>query len=290
MQDDPKLESGGAYLLTWQPNRFDLDLQGTVKRFNRGTLGRWKWATGSTKSMRLGAPFFFLRQGSDRPGIIGCGRIGGPVRQARHWDPTKARVGAQSNQVVVEFDFITMQDDLRAIPRSVLQSDRRTRGAKWDIQGSGTRLTADITEGVRALLQAGGVKMPVINTAAGVPWIRVAAMSEGAVQQVLTTRQERNRKARLACLEHHGCSCRGCGFDFGRFYGPDAEGMIEVHHLHPLSRTKKSRKVDPVKDLIPLCSNCHRVVHMPGAKEEPLSVPALRAMVRKHGKRTAKAK
>jgi predicted HNH restriction endonuclease len=286
MQDDPKLEAGGAYLLTWQPKRFNLDLQGIVKRFNRGKLGLSEWATGSTKTVRLGAPFFFLRQGLDRPGIIGWGRIYSPVRSQRHWDPVKARAGAKSNEVDINFEFITMPDDLRAIPRSVLQSDRGTKAGKWDIQGSGTRLTAEVTSGVRALLRARRVRVPSLDPKSDVPPVRVEVLSEAGVKQVLTTRHERNRKARMLCLKHYSCVCHGCGFDFGLYYGPDANGMIEVHHLRPISQAKESSRVDPIKDLRPLCPNCHRVVHLPGRDKEPLSIQTLRAMVRRYGVRS----
>ena len=288
MQDDPKLEAGGAYLLTWKPDRFDLDLQWMIKQFKRGTLGTSEWATGTTKTMRLGAPFFFLRQGHDHPGIIGWGRICGSVHQQPHWDPAMAKAGKESNEVDVQFEFITMPDDPKAIPRPLLEADRRTKAGKWDIQGSGTRLTAEVTNGVRALLQDRRVKMPSLNADADAPWVRVETYSEGSIKQSLTTYHERNSKARLRCLHHYGCVCQGCGFDFGLYYGPDADGMIEVHHLRRISQATKSRRVDPIKDLRPLCSNCHRVVHLPGAKADPLPIPTLRAMVRRYGKRSSR--
>jgi 5-methylcytosine-specific restriction protein A len=256
-----------------------------VQRFNRGTLGPCDWATGSTKNVRLGAPFFFLRQGPDRPGIIGWGRICSPVRSQRHWDPMKAKAGMKSNEVDIRFEFITMPDDRRAIPRSVLQSDRRTKAGKWNIQGSGTRLTTKVTSGVRALLQAQRVKMPSGKTESNARWVRVSALSEATITRVLTTRYERNRKARLLCLKHYGCRCHGCGFDFGLCYGPDADGMIEVHHLRPISQTRGSSPIDPVKDLRPLCANCHRVAHLPGRDKDPLTIATLRAMVRRYGAR-----
>jgi predicted HNH restriction endonuclease len=45
-------------------------------------------------------------------------------------------------------------------------------------------------------------------------------------------------------------------------YGSVATGFIQVHHIIPLSEIGKSYNVDPVKDLIPLCANCHSVVHL----------------------------
>ena len=37
-------------------------------------------------------------------------------------------------------------------------------------------------------------------------------------------------------------------------------GIIEVHHLRPLSDGCE-RETDPAKDLIPVCPNCHALIH-----------------------------
>jgi 5-methylcytosine-specific restriction protein A len=87
---------------------------------------------------------------------------------------------------------------------------------------------------------------------------------EGAVSYVPTIAYERNRTAREACLAHHGCNCAACGMSFGETYGPKADGFIHVHHRIPLASIGAEYAVDPVKDLIPLCPNCHAVIHMGG--------------------------
>lgn len=73
-------------------------------------------------------------------------------------------------------------------------------------------------------------------------------------------RYERSRRNRARAIEIHGTVCNACGFDFNEFYGRDlARDFIEVHHLE--SVTSSTRTVDPEKDLIPLCANCHRMIH-----------------------------
>lgn len=37
--------------------------------------------------------------------------------------------------------------------------------------------------------------------------------------------------------------------------------FIHVHHLKPLSEIRKEYKVDPIRDLRPVCANCHAVIH-----------------------------
>ena len=88
-----------------------------------------------------------------------------------------------------------------------------------------------------------------------------AILTEGALREIITDRYERDRNARRKCIEAHGTACCICGFDFGKVYGDDFTGKIEVHHIVPLYSIKKDHIVDPVKDLIPVCPNCHMILH-----------------------------
>lgn len=84
---------------------------------------------------------------------------------------------------------------------------------------------------------------------------------EGASRQVSVNAYERNPEARRQCIGAHGITCCICGFTFGAVYGKVAEGYIQVHHLRPLSEIGAEYVVDPVKDLRPVCPNCHAVLH-----------------------------
>ena len=85
---------------------------------------------------------------------------------------------------------------------------------------------------------------------------------EGKITEVFVNRYERNQKARLACIQHYGAICQCCGFDYGVTYGSIAKGFIHVHHIVPLADIGKSYSVNPITDLIPLCANCHSVIHL----------------------------
>lgn len=87
-------------------------------------------------------------------------------------------------------------------------------------------------------------------------------LPEGASSKVLVNKYERNPKNRSACLKHYGSSCMVCGFDFGTEYGEFASDFIHVHHIIPVSQMGLDYVVDPIKDLIPLCPNCHSAVHL----------------------------
>ncbi|MGP4905368.1 HNH endonuclease [Psychrobacter faecalis] len=75
----------------------------------------------------------------------------------------------------------------------------------------------------------------------------------------------------------HGNSCAACGFNFGNFYGEYAEGFIHIHHIVPVSELETPKEIDPETDLIPLCANCHSVVHR--KKDKTLSIPEIKNLI-----------
>ena len=85
---------------------------------------------------------------------------------------------------------------------------------------------------------------------------------EGTGTSVLVNKYERSVKNRNSCIQRYKAICSVCGFDLSVAYGEIGEGYIHVHHLTPLSASKgKSRKVDLIKDLRPVCPNCHEMLH-----------------------------
>jgi predicted HNH restriction endonuclease len=68
-----------------------------------------------------------------------------------------------------------------------------------------------------------------------------------------------------------------CGFDFEKKYGELGKGYIEVHHIKPLSDLNEEVVVNPVTDLICVCSNCHRMLHR--FRNYMVSVEELRQIV-----------
>ena len=86
-------------------------------------------------------------------------------------------------------------------------------------------------------------------------------LKEGEEETYVLNKYERSKKAREACLAAHGSACKVCGIDFGKAYGPEFAGKIEVHHIIPLSQIGSEYVVDPVNDLVPVCPNCHTALH-----------------------------
>jgi len=106
----------------------------------------------------------------------------------------------------------------------------------------------------------------------------VGGYVEGALQTVKVNRFERNQKARDVCISHHGVSCKVCDINFVQTYGDLGAGFIHVHHIVPISEICNEYKIDPVNDLVPVCPNCHAMLHR---KTPPLTVEQLREIIRK---------
>ena len=100
---------------------------------------------------------------------------------------------------------------------------------------------------------------------------------EGAVTRVMVNVYERNAAARSACIAAHGHSCGVCGFNFGERYGDYGAGFVHVHHLKPIAAIGETYKLDPVKDLRPICPNCHAMIHW---SNPPLTIEELQSLLK----------
>jgi 5-methylcytosine-specific restriction protein A len=129
---------------------------------------------------------------------------------------------------------------------------------KWDrLQMSGTEARPPSDTKIERLWAR-----QVRGTAFRSPEEGSVTFPEGTTTRVLVNRYERDPRARQACIDHYGKTCSVCRFDFDATYGPKvANGFIHVHHLIEISIVGKGYKVDPIKDLRPICPNCHAMAH-----------------------------
>jgi 5-methylcytosine-specific restriction enzyme A len=84
---------------------------------------------------------------------------------------------------------------------------------------------------------------------------------EGLKKQISVNKYERSSIARAKCIEVHGVICKVCSFDFQKTYGALGKDFIHVHHITPIHIIGKNYKVDYANDLIPVCPNCHAMLH-----------------------------
>ncbi len=105
----------------------------------------------------------------------------------------------------------------------------------------------------------------------------LTAFREGTSVSVSVNVYERSRKARDLCIQYHGAICNVCGMDFESTYGDIGKGFIHVHHITPLAGIGVSYELDPINDLVPVCPNCHAMLHK---KEPPYLVRELKASIK----------
>lgn len=104
----------------------------------------------------------------------------------------------------------------------------------------------------------------------------VLGYPEGAVSQVLVNRYERDPRNRREAIAIHGKTCLACGFNFSEKYGELGDEYIVVHHTVPVSQMGPDYVVNPAKDLITLCANCHAMVHR---QDPPMSLASLQKII-----------
>lgn len=90
----------------------------------------------------------------------------------------------------------------------------------------------------------------------------------GAYTQTVkyTERSHRLRDVAIEYFTQNGrivCGC--CGFDFSCYTPKYACNCIEIHHIKPLFQyadADESKTIEEaLKNLLPVCPNCHRVIH-----------------------------
>lgn len=84
---------------------------------------------------------------------------------------------------------------------------------------------------------------------------------EGHKLTVQVNKYERSSVARKNAIQYHGCKCSVCGIDFEDVYGEVGKGFIHIHHKIPLHTIGSDYCVDYKEDLIPVCPNCHAMLH-----------------------------
>ena len=114
----------------------------------------------------------------------------------------------------------------------------------------------------------------------------IGSLFEGAKKQVTVNAYERNPRAKNACINYYRkknkgiLKCEICGFNFGVKYGDVFANKIHIHHLVELSSIGSEYEIDPTKDLIPICPNCHLIAH---SKKPPYTPAEIKDMINSNG-------
>lgn len=262
-----------TFLLTWNPNRWPWDMSPDLLALKEHGYFDDCWSC-RTKRIQPGDRVFLLRQGLEPRGILASGQARSLPHKKAHWDETR---NDQTRFVDVRFDALLIPEEDGVLPLEQLREGPLAK-VHWGTQFSGISiepLAASLLEQRwRAFLEQRGQSPIASPEEIATP----AIYFEGASRTVAVNAYERDPRARRACIQHYGTSCFVCGFDFSEKYGALGEGFIHVHHIVPLADVGGTYAVDPVRDLRPVCPNCHAMIHR---RADVLSIDAVQRVLRK---------
>ncbi len=190
----------------------------------------------------------------------------------------------KSINAFAEVNHAIIDNLITEIDRTRLQVEIRNQGAKSEtIRGPfdgtfeihGRAALGDPIEGLAELLEI-VVSLFAFMAGEQLDYGEGDFKREGRAYRIEATKYERSRFNRSLAIKIHGTKCFGCEFNFEAFYGPIGAGIIEIHHLLPVHLMTERRVVDPRSELIPLCSNCHTLVH---SEDPPFDLEHLRSFV-----------
>lgn len=264
-----------TYLLAWSSRRWQWDdLPEMSDAAKTGKRPVTRWSCGTSKRLRKGDRAFLIRLGEEPKGIFASGTIVKGSYEDTHWDEEKAAASETCFFVRVQLDTLLNPESDTILPREMLDAGLLAE-MHWDTQMSGVRIPDNVAEELEKIwdnfASPGKFSFPEEVEES-------EAIYEGAVRRVSINAYERNPEARRKCIAHYGTSCSVCGFNFGSVYGEVGKDLIHVHHLRQLAEIGKEYQIDPIRDLRPVCPNCHAIIH----KHKPAySIEEVQALLRK---------
>ncbi len=249
-----------TYLLTWnsEPENWN-NLDEDIYRFENEGIFTGRWSSGNTKKIVVGDRVFLIKLGKEPKGIMASGWAISDSYSEPHWNPELELKGKTANYVEVNFDNILRPE--KCLPRNTLEMTV-SADMNWSPFGSGISINDEVAEKLE-IVWAEFIGRPRINRADVFPDEAETeqTFNEGSIKTVTVNYYERDRQGRDVCINHFGLNCVVCGFNFEERYGEVGKGFIHVHHLRPLSELGGEYQLSPIKDLRPVCPNCHAMLH-----------------------------
>lgn len=241
-----------TYLYTWNPKKWNWsDLQEAIYRVNNNEIYDMYWSCGNTKRISEGDMFFLMRLGVAPRGIIGCGYISSKPYDQPHWDEAKAAKGITTLRTDLLFKVLSEE------PIFTLEYlKEKFSGYNWTPQVGGLSIPDKVADEILEHIQNNKLTEFTVNSKE-----QIKVYSEGKTKTVTYTTYDRSPSARQACIDSHGYDCVVCRFNFAEAYGEIGRNYVEVHHLIQIADIAEEYEIDPIKDLRPVCANCHRMLH-----------------------------
>lgn len=267
-----------TFLFAWNPEKWDWEhLEQNIEELEKTGRVYQMWSCASHKSVKVGDRAFLIKLGKGNRGIIGAGYISSPPFLAQHWSGS----GKMVQRVTIDFEALLNPNTDPILPMSSLKQGKLAT-QHWSTQISGISINPDIVDELEAVwfnfLTTQNIRF---NPFEDSDYENQKSYNEGTPNQIYITKYERNPYARKKCIEYFGISCSVCELNFEKTYGEIGKDFIHVHHIQQISTIGKEHKINPIKDLIPVCPNCHSMLHK---RKKPYSIPELKEMYNKNRK------
>lgn len=243
-----------TYLFTWNPKKTPWNgLPQAVVQVNTGEDYYFHWSSGNRKNIQIGDTFFLMKLGVPPKGIIAVGQILSNPYSKPHFNKSKAREGKTALYVDLFFSHLS---DVPIVYEKTLNTHKKVMNFNWFPEASGVFVPQHIADYMVKLIEKQSrVKYkPLISE-------NLTKISEGKPKRLTITTYDRSPLARQKCIDHYGTTCRKCGFNFEVTYGQIGKGFIHVHHIKQVASVGEKHEIDPIRDLRPVCANCHAMLH-----------------------------
>lgn len=267
-------ETNNSFLFTWNPSKWPWDdLDQNIEEIKKSGKCLKRWSCISHKKAKPGDRAFLVKVGNQGRGIIGSGVILSYPTLGEYWGEEDKQV----YYVTIEFEILLSSKDSEILSIENLK-DGILNEQVWTPQSSGIVIKPSVINDLEEIwfdfLNSQNIQLnPYSNNYEG-----NRILLEGARTQTLQTKYERNTYARKLCLSAYGYRCQVCSMDFEEVYGNLGYQFIHVHHLTEISSQNGQYQVDPIKDLRPVCPNCHAMLHR---KYPAFSIEELKAYMNK---------
>ena len=262
-----------TYLFLWNPKKWTwTTLEQDIEQVDLTGRCSQRWSCGNTKSIQPGDRIFLLKVGTEPKGIIAAGFATSKPFYEKHWS------GENKDTLYIDVDFeVLLNPDQEPILTVDILKTGNLAQQNWRPMASGISVRPELVDELEAVwfdfLTTQKIRhnpfIPTDNNSQ-------KTYTEGTPNQISVTKYERNPFARKKCLEHFGYACVVCDFNFEKTYGQVGKGFIHVHHLTQVATVGQTYEIDPIKDLRPVCPNCHSIIHR---QKIPLTIEEVRILI-----------
>lgn len=138
----------GAYLLTWNPNKYAFnELPDLIDSLVQGKVTKDRWSCGVTRRIGPGDRLFLMRLGEAPKGIVGLGIATGKAFTDKDWDGSRAT----ANFIPVEWEALI--DPSVCLPLPLESLEEKYPRFTWTPQASGISIPDDIARDLDDMFQ-----------------------------------------------------------------------------------------------------------------------------------------